>query len=191
MTVKNVPARTADAMKFPGAPYGLKMACGENPMRVYGEQGTAPSTRMGNVAGYRKAWQSAVEYNERWKKWKADGSDAAEAPGSQPRSSRRWPACLNGEIRIQNHCYRADEMATMIDISKEFGFKIASFHHAVEAYKVRDLLVANDICASMWADWWGFKLEAYDGITQNIALVARGGRLRDRPLRQRRRHRSG
>ena len=82
---------------------------------------------------------------------------------------------LDGEIRIQNHCYRADEMATMIDISKEFGFKIASFHHAVEAYKIRDLLAANDICASMWADWWGFKLEAYDGITQNIALVHEAG----------------
>ena len=63
----------------------------------------------------------------------------------------------------------------MIDISKEFGFKIASFHHAVEAYKVRDLLAANDICGSMWADWWGFKLEAYDGITQNIALVHEAG----------------
>jgi imidazolonepropionase-like amidohydrolase len=59
---------------------------------------------------------------------------------------------LDGEIRVQNHCYRADEMATMIAISKEFGFKIASFHHAVEAYKIRDLLVANDICASRWAD---------------------------------------
>jgi imidazolonepropionase-like amidohydrolase len=174
VTVKNVPARTADAMKFPGAPYGLKMACGENPMRVYGGKGTAPSTRMGNVAGYRKAWQSAVEYNERWKKWKADGSDAAKRP-DRNLQLETLAGVLNGEIRIQNHCYRADEMATMIDISKEFGFKIASFHHAVEAYKVRDLLAANDICASMWADWWGFKLEAYDGITQNIALVHEAG----------------
>src|SRR4029450_2840334 len=64
-------------------------------------------------------------------------------------------------------------MATMINIAREFGFKIASFHHAVEAYKVRDLLAVNDICASMWADWWGFKLEAYDGIRENIALVDR------------------
>jgi imidazolonepropionase-like amidohydrolase len=174
VTVKNVAARTADAMKFPGAPYGLKMACGENPMRVYGGKNTAPSTRMGNVAGYRKAWQSAVEYNDRWKKWKADGSDAAKRP-DRNLQLETLAGVLNGEIRIQNHCYRADEMATMIDISKEFGFKIASFHHAVEAYKVRDLLVANDICASMWADWWGFKLEAYDGITQNIALVQEAG----------------
>jgi imidazolonepropionase-like amidohydrolase len=174
VTVKNVPARTADAMKFPGAPYGLKIACGENPMRVYGGRNTAPSTRMGNVAGYRKAWQAAVEYNERWKKWRADGADAAKRP-DRNLQLETLAGVLNGEIRIQNHCYRADEMATMIDISKEFGFKIASFHHAVEAYKIRDLLVANDICASMWADWWGFKLEAYDGITQNIALVHEAG----------------
>jgi imidazolonepropionase-like amidohydrolase len=174
VTVKNVPARTADAMKFPGAPYGLKMACGENPMRVYGGRNSAPSTRMGNVAGYRKAWQSAVEYRAKWQEWKKNGSDPAKKPDRNLQLETLM-GVLDGEIRIQNHCYRADEMATMIDISKEFGFKIASFHHAVEAYKIRDLLAANDICASMWADWWGFKLEAYDGITQNIALVHEAG----------------
>lgn len=174
VTVKNVRARTADQMKFPGAPYGLKMACGENPMRIYGGRNTAPSTRMGNVAGYRKAWQSATEYRARWRTWKEGGSDPAKRP-ERNLQLETLMGVLDGEIRIQNHCYRADEMATMIDISKEFGFKIASFHHAVEAYKVRDLLAANDICASMWADWWGFKLEAYDGITQNIALVHDAG----------------
>jgi imidazolonepropionase-like amidohydrolase len=63
----------------------------------------------------------------------------------------------------------------MIEVAREFGYKIASFHHAVEAYKVRDLLVEHDICASMWADWWGFKLEAYDGIRENIGLVHEAG----------------
>jgi imidazolonepropionase-like amidohydrolase len=174
VTVKNVPARTADGMKFPGAPYALKIACGENPMRVYGSKGQAPSTRMGNVAGYRKAWQSAVEYRDQWKRWRDDGSDPAKKP-ARNLQFETLAGVLDGDIRIQNHCYRADEMATMIDISKEFGFKIASFHHAVEAYKIRDLLVANNICASMWADWWGFKLEAYDGIRQNIALVHEAG----------------
>ena len=174
VTVKNVPARTADAMKFPGAPYGLKMACGENPMRVYGTRNTTPSTRMGNVAGYRKAWQAATEYREKVRAWRAGGSDPAKRPDRNLQLETLM-GVLDGEIRIQNHCYRADEMATMIDIAKEFNFKIASFHHAVEAYKVRDLLAANDICGSMWADWWGFKLEAYDGITQNIPLVHEAG----------------
>jgi imidazolonepropionase-like amidohydrolase len=174
VTVKNVRGRTAEDMKFPGAPFGLKMACGENPMRVYGGKNQAPATRMGNVAGYRKAWQSAVEYRDKMKRWKDTGADPEKRP-DRNLQLETLAGVLDGDIRVQNHCYRADEMATMIAISKEFGFKIASFHHAVEAYKVRDLLAANNICASMWADWWGFKLEAYDGIRENIALVDEAG----------------
>jgi imidazolonepropionase-like amidohydrolase len=172
VTVKNVPARTAEGMKFPGAPYGLKMACGENPKRVYGARNTAPQTRMGNVAGFRRAWQSAVEYRDSLRRWKASGSDPEKRP-ARNLQLETLAGALDGEILVHNHCYRADEMATMINIAREFGYRIASFHHAVEAYKVRDLLAANEICASMWADWWGFKLEAYDGIRENIALVDR------------------
>ena len=76
-------------------------------------------------------------------------------------------------------------------MAKEFGYKIAAFHHAVEAYKIADLLAENDICAAMWADWWGFKMEALDGIRENIALVDHAERLRDRPLRLRRAASSG
>ncbi|MEO5898440.1 MAG: amidohydrolase family protein [Vicinamibacterales bacterium] len=170
VTVKNVPSRTTEGMKFPGAPAGLKMACGENPRRVYGQRNQMPSTRMGNVALFRRTWQSAVDYRDKWKKWRDDGADPTKRP-DRNLQMETLVAALDGEILIHNHCYRADEMATMIQLSKEFGFKISSFHHAVEAYKVRDLLVANNICASLWADWWGFKLEAYDGIRENIALV--------------------
>ena len=82
---------------------------------------------------------------------------------------------LDGSILVQNHCYRADEMLTMIDIAKEFGYKVSAFHHAVEAYKIADVLAANDICADVWADWWGFKMEAFDGIRENAALVQKAG----------------
>ena len=82
---------------------------------------------------------------------------------------------LDGEIIVHNHCYRADEMATLIEVSKEFGYKIGTFHHAVESYKIADLLAKEEICSAMWADWWGFKLEAFDGILQNIALVENAG----------------
>jgi imidazolonepropionase-like amidohydrolase len=170
VTVKNVPSRTAEGMKFPGAPYGLKMACGENPKRVYGSRNTAPQTRMGNVAGYRRAWQAASEYRDRVKRWWDSGADPEKRP-DRNLQLETLAGVLDGEILVHNHCYRADEMAIMINIAREFGYKIASFHHAVEAYKIRDLLAANGICASMWADWWGFKLEAYDGIRENIALV--------------------
>ena len=170
VTVKNVPSRTAEGMKFPGAPPGLKMACGENPRRVYGDRNQQPSTRMGNIAVFRKTWQAAADYRDKWKKWRDEGADPAKRP-ERNLQTETLAAALDGEILVHNHCYRADEMATMIQVSKEFGFRISSFHHAVEAYKVRDLLAANNVCASMWSDWWGFKLEAYDGIRENIALV--------------------
>lgn len=171
--LKNVPARTMQGMKFPGAPYGLKMACGENPKRVYGQRG-GPSTRMGNVAGYRAAWIRAQKYRDDWDTWRKNGADPSKRP-QRDLQLETLAEVLRGNILVQNHCYRADEMANMIDISKEFGYHIASFHHAVEAYKIRDLLAKEGICGSMWSDWWGFKMEAYDGIRQNIALMDEAG----------------
>jgi imidazolonepropionase-like amidohydrolase len=174
VTLKNVPGRTVQEMKFPGAPYGLKMACGENPKRVYGNRGRAPSTRMGNVAGFRSAWIRAQKYRDDLAAWRRNGADPARRP-LRDLQLETLAAALDGEILVHNHCYRADEMAVMIDVAREFGYRIASFHHAVEAYKVRDLLAREGICASMWADWWGFKLEAYDGIKANIPLVHAAG----------------
>ena len=80
VTVKNVPSRTTEGMKFPGAPHGLKMACGENPKRVYAARG--PSTRMGNIAVFRRTWQAASDYRDKWKKWRDEGSDPAKRPDS-------------------------------------------------------------------------------------------------------------
>jgi len=174
--VKNVPAVTYQAMKFPGAPHGLKMACGENPKRVYGSRGQSPSTRMGNVAGYRAQWIEAQDYVREQDayaaKLKAGGKAAEDAkPPKRDLRLDTLAGALRGEIPIQMHCYRADEMAIMIDMSHEFGFHIATFHHAVEAYKIADRLAAEGICGAMWADWWGFKMEANDGIQENIPLV--------------------
>jgi len=82
---------------------------------------------------------------------------------------------LDGKILVHNHCYRADEMANMIDMSREFGYKISTFHHAVESYKVGDLLAREGICSAMWADWYGFKMESYDAVTENIPFVHNAG----------------
>jgi hypothetical protein len=82
---------------------------------------------------------------------------------------------LAGEIIVHNHCYRADEMAIVLDMAKEFGYKVGTFHHAVEAYKIADLLKANGTCAAVWADWWGFKMESYDAISENLAVLEREG----------------
>ena len=168
VTLKNVPSRTVMGMKFPDAPHGLKMACGENPKRVYGTRKSAPSTRMGNVAGYRAEWIKALEYKAKWDAYDPTGDK--QAP-TRDLKLETLVGVLDGDILVHNHCYRADEMATMIEIAKEFGYKIGTFHHAVESYKIADLLAQEGICSAMWADWWGFKLEAFDGIQQNVALV--------------------
>ena len=168
--LKVVPSRTAQGMKFPGAKYGLKMACGENPKRVYASRG--PSTRMGNVAGYRAAWIQAEGYRRRWDKWNAKHEGD---PPTRDLGLETLAEVLRGNILVHNHCYRADEMVQMIDIAKEFGYKIRSFHHGVEAYKIADILAKEDISASVWADWGGFKLEAADAIRGNMAILNRAG----------------
>jgi len=165
VTLRNVPATSYQAMKFPDAPHGLKMACGENPKRVYGQKG-GPATRMGNVAGYRAAFIDAADYRD--KRAKDGGKD-----GKRDLKLETLAGAMDGEILIHIHCYRADEMVTMLDLADEFGFKVAAFHHAVEAYKIADRLGRDGVCGALWADWWGFKMEAFDGIQENIAIVDR------------------
>jgi imidazolonepropionase-like amidohydrolase len=169
VTLKNVPATTYQGMKFPGAPWGLKMACGENPKRVYGGKG-GPSTRMGNIAGFRAAFADAAEYRN--KRLRQQDSDK-DAGGKRDLKLDSLAGAINGDILVHNHCYRADEMAIMLDLAKEFGFRIAAFHHGVEAYKLADRLAAEGVCGALWADWWGFKMESFDGIQENLLLVDR------------------
>jgi len=230
VTVKNVPSVTYQAMKFPGAPWGLKMACGENPKRVYGGKGGSPMTRMGNVAGYRAAFIEAQNYMrehdkyaakhgnrqgpgnssgnsstnagdvapqveqgappieeevadigpderkpKRSKRGKGDDSEDEdeEGPPARDLAKETLMGAMKGDILVHIHCYRADEMALMLDLAKEFGFKVAAFHHGVEAYKLADRLAQEGVCGALWADWWGFKMESLDGIEENIALVDR------------------
>lgn len=195
------PGRSADEVRFPRAPRTIKMACGENPKRVYGDKG-GPFTRMGVYAGFRAAFRQAAEYNVRLMAyrrqravWLEQRSRAAELDGkaaSEGKSKRvkvldapkpperdfaleTLAAVLRGEVLVQIHCYRAGEMREMVAISEEFGFQIRSFHHALEAYKVRDILAARDIAINTWVDWWGFKMEAFDGIPENAPLFTEAG----------------
>ena len=143
VTLKNVPATTYQAMKFPGAPQGLKMACGENPKRRYGSNDRFPKTRMGNVAGYRQAFADARDYMAQWDEYRAelgkyekdkdtDEDAVAPKPPKQDLKLDTLAEVIQGKILVHNHCYRADEMATMLDVAQEFGFKISAFHHGVE-----------------------------------------------------------
>ena len=158
VTVKNVPATTYQAMIFPGAPHGLKMACGENPKRVYGNDNHAPSTRMGNVAGYRQAYADAREYADKWTQYRAELAvfeKKQEADAIRPIPPKRdleletLAEAMQGSILVHIHCYRADEMATMLDLAQEFGFKVSAFHHGVEAYKLAGRLAQEGVPQSM------------------------------------------
>ena len=162
VTLRNVPSRTVQGMKFPGAPYSLKMACGENPKRVYGGRNRMPSTRMGNFAVNRETWIEAQEY-------------MAEEEPDRDLAMETLAGVLAGEILIQNHCYRADEMALVMSMAQEFGYQVSAFHHAVESYKIADMLRDNGVCSAVWADWYGFKMEAYDAIPENAAMIHNQG----------------
>lgn len=185
------PGGVASDHVFPGAPATLKMACGENPKRVYGDKG-GPQTRMGLYAAFRSAYQEAAEYNvalAAYKRdyaiWKSKRDDrekgekgdaqAAPTPPTKNLALETLAAVLRGEVLVQVHCYRADDIRQLVEVSDEFGFDIRSFHHAIEAYKVRDLLVEHDISISTWTEWWGFKMEAMDGIPENAALMTDAG----------------
>jgi imidazolonepropionase-like amidohydrolase len=203
-TVQMRPGVIADDVAFPGAPPTIRMACGENPKRVYGEKG-GPQTRMGEYAAFRAAFAEGATYAasqrayerartlweqkrarakqldaEQAKKGKTSPKDTVKpepAPTLVPRDLKNETiaAVLRGEVLVQVHCYKAPEMAEMIAIADEFGFAIRSFHHALEAYKIRDLLANHQIAINTWADWWGFKLEAFDGIPENAGLFTEAG----------------
>ncbi len=179
------PGVSSRAMLFEGAPRGIKMACGENPKRVYGRRGVLPSTRMGNNAGLRAALQKAREALDAQEKYEAAMGEWLAKEDRKPTEEPKPPArdfgtetlmaVLEGKSLVHLHCYRADEMVQMLEIADDFGFRIRSFHHAVEAYKIRDLLAKWDVSVSTWADWWGFKIEAHDAIVENAGLLEDAG----------------
>ncbi len=157
------------------------MACGENPKRVYQEKG--PSTRMGNMAGYRAAFAKAEKYRREWDAW------LAKKKGDPPDRDLQLETLadvLRGKAFVQNHCYRADEMAQMLDLAREFGFHIRSFHHAVEAYKIADLLARDSVAQRGLGRLVGLQ----DGVARRHSPercpAAAGRRPRHHPLRQRR-----
>lgn len=162
VTVKNVPALSPQQMKFPGAPYGLKVACGENPTSGGGGK---PSTRAGGMLAYRTTLSAAADYLQRRK-----------ASGKVEPALETIAGALNGDVKVHIHCYRADEMLQMIDLAQEYGFQIAAFHHALEAFKIAPVLAEKGIPVITWAgDWSGYKMEAFDSIMENAAFVHAAG----------------
>jgi imidazolonepropionase-like amidohydrolase len=173
-----IPQRGARAMRFPGAPEILKMACGENPKNVYREQKRAPTTRMANLRSVREAFLKAQKYARDWDDYAKSQPSPDGGPPKEPERDlglETLALVMRGDILVQWHCYQADDMLAALQIADEFGFKVRAFHHALEAYKIRDVLAAKHVAVATWDDWYGFKMEAFDGIPENLALVHEAG----------------
>jgi imidazolonepropionase-like amidohydrolase len=177
VVIKHKYGATRDEMLFPNAPRSIKFASGENPKRVYGSRDQLPSTRMGNFAVQRQALVEAQDYMREWDSYneKVKRGDKDASPPKHDLKLEALADVLRGKIMVQIHIYRSDEMLTEIAMAKEFGYKIRAFHHALEAYKVADQLAANDIAIATFADWWGYKQEAWDAIPWNATMSMRKG----------------
>jgi imidazolonepropionase-like amidohydrolase len=167
-----VSAVTVQAMKMPGAPQGMKMACGENPKSYDAEKNRGPTSAAGEIAFIRETFAKAATYKAGWDRYVAGQNP--DAPQDDPRLDT-LAAALEGRIAVHMHCYRASEMAVMLDLSRAIGFRLAAFHHAVEGYKIASLLASRGVCAAVWSDWWGFKVEALEGIRENAAFIDAAG----------------
>jgi imidazolonepropionase-like amidohydrolase len=177
VVIKHKYGATRDAMLFPNAPGSIKFASGENPKRVYGGRDQLPSTRMGNFAVQRQALVEAQDYMKEWDNYneKVKRGDKDASPPKHDLKLEALSDVLRGKLMVQIHCYRSDEMLTEMAMAKEFGYNLRAFHHAVEAYKVADQLAANNVGIATWADWWGFKQEAWDAIPWNAVIAMRKG----------------
>ena len=162
VTLHLVPGLSVSDMRFSGAPVTMKMACGENPKRVYGSRKQAPATRMAEAAMLRQELEKARAYKPKSEEGLDYGKDALAR-------------VLTGEILIQNHCYRADEMLLRLELFAAFDTAPRAFHHAVEAYKIGEQLERADVAAVVWADWWGGKLEQLDAVPASAALLDASG----------------
>ena len=188
VVVHPIHATTVAAMKVAEAQQGFKMACGENPKEEGAASHRGPTSRQGEIAFIRRALLDAQDYRRDWDRFHGDGHPPQHGHGHDaghngggglpPQRDLKREALagiLAGDIHINMHCYRADDMATMLSVAREFGIHIAAFHHAVEAYKIPDLLRADGVCAVVWGDWWGYKMEALDAIRAEAPLLDRAG----------------
>ena len=172
--------KAPEELVFKEAPRGIKFALGENPKRSnFRAPGPPryPGTRMGVEVVIRQAFAEARAYKREWddyeKKLKAAGAKADKPLA--PRRDLRLETLrdvLDGKVYVHAHCYRADEILMLIQLAEEFGFKIRTFQHVLEGYKVASEIARHGAGAGTFIDWWAYKLEAYDAIPYNPAILA-------------------
>jgi imidazolonepropionase-like amidohydrolase len=171
----------AAKLPFEGAMPGIKFALGENPKRsnfsLPGQPRRYPATRMGVEETIRGAFTEARDYQKAWEDYNKRAA-AGEKNLIPPRRDLRLEPLvevLEGKRYVHSHCYREDEILMLLRVAKEFGFKVRTFQHVLEGYKVADELAAAGVGASTFSDWWAYKVEAYDAIPYNAALMTRRG----------------
>jgi imidazolonepropionase-like amidohydrolase len=171
----------ASKLPFEGALPGIKFALGENPKRsnfsIPGQPRRYPATRMGVEETIRGAFSEARDYKKAWDDFNKR-SAAGEKNLIPPRRDLKLEPLvevLEGKRYVHSHCYREDEILMLLRVAKEFGFKVRTFQHVLEGYKVADELAAAGVGASTFSDWWAYKVEAYDAIPYNAALMTRRG----------------
>jgi len=177
VSIKNRFGRSREEMLFAGAPRTIKFASGENPKRVYGSRNQLPSTRMGNFEVMRQAFEDAKIYRKEWDDYNdkvAKNVTSAKTP-HRDLKLEALSDVLRGKLLVEIHCYRADEFLTEEAIAKEYGYKIRAFHHALEMYKVGTQIAKDDTAIATFADWWGFKDEAWDAIPWNAVMSMHEG----------------
>ncbi|MBI4484230.1 MAG: amidohydrolase family protein [Acidobacteria bacterium] len=174
--------KSAREMLFEGARPGIKFALGENPKRSNfttppGSQRRYPATRMGVEEVIRQALTEARQYLLDWEAYKAK-QKTGKNPLIPPKKDLKLETLaeiLKGERLVHSHGYRADEILMLLRVAKEFGFRIATFQHVLEGYKVAREIAEAGTGASTFSDWWAYKVEAYDATPYNAALMARKG----------------
>lgn len=178
VVIKHRWGEDADGLLFEGAPPTIKFALGENVKRSNfptpeGMPQRYPGTRMGQIDVIRQALIDAREYRARWQEYRAGGEQGA--PPRRDLTLEPLVEVLEGERLVHAHCYRADEMLQLLRVAEELGFRIGVLQHVLEGYKVADEIAAHGAGASTFSDWWAYKLEAYDAIPYNAALMTERG----------------
>lgn len=172
----------ASKLPFEGAMPGIKFALGENPKRSNfgggrGQPQRYPATRMGVEATIRAAFADAVDYKKQWDTYgrRVSGGDKNILPPRRDLRLEPLVEVLEGKRYVHAHSYRADEILMLLRVAKEFGFKVRTFQHVLEGYKVATEIAGAGAGASTFSDWWAYKVEAYDAIPYNAALMTRKG----------------
>jgi imidazolonepropionase-like amidohydrolase len=153
-----------------GARRTIKFALGENPKRVGSNR--YPDTRMGVEQIIADRFRMAEDYRARWQDWERNRS------GIPPRRDLRLDALVDilaGDLDVHSHSYRQDEILMLMRLADDMGFRVTSFHHSLEAFKVAPELAERGIGAVVWSDWGGFKIEAYDNTNYNARLLHEAG----------------